>query len=112
MSLRRGDLVTVAAKGPYTAKPRPALIVQADETLAFRDSVTVCLLTADLIDAPLFRIRIEPSAGNGLRQPSDVMADKLLTVPRNVLASKPFGRLDSRELDRVDEALRLWLGLG
>jgi hypothetical protein len=27
MSLRRGDLVTVAVKGPYTGKPRPALIV-------------------------------------------------------------------------------------
>ena len=27
MSLRRGDLVTVAAKGSYTAKPRPALVV-------------------------------------------------------------------------------------
>jgi len=49
MSLRRGDLVTVAAKGPYTAKPRPALVVQASETLPYRDSDTVCLLTADLI---------------------------------------------------------------
>jgi len=33
MSLSRGDLVTVAAKGPYTGKPRPALIVQASESL-------------------------------------------------------------------------------
>jgi hypothetical protein len=33
MSLHRGDLVTVAAKGPYTAKPRPALVIQAAETL-------------------------------------------------------------------------------
>jgi mRNA interferase MazF len=112
MSLRRGDLVTVAAKGPYTAKPRPALVVQADETLAFRDSVTVCLLTADLIDAPLFRVRIEPRAVNGLRQPSDVMADKVLTVPKDVLSSRPFGRIESKELDLVDEALRFWLGLG
>lgn len=111
MSLRRGDLVTVAAKGPYTAKPRPALVVQANETLAFRDSVTVCLLTADLIDAPLFRVRIDPSAGNGLRQPSDVMADKVLTVPRDALAAKPFGRLSAGDLERVDGALRLWLGL-
>lgn len=29
MSLRRGDLVTVAAKGAYTGKPRPALVIQA-----------------------------------------------------------------------------------
>ncbi len=111
MSLRRGDLVTVAARGPYTGKPRPALVVQASETLAYRDSVTVCLLTADLIDAPLFRVRIEPAAANGLSQPSDVMADKLLTVPRQVVSAKPFGRLTVSDLERVDAALRLWLGL-
>jgi mRNA interferase MazF len=43
MTLRRGDLVTVAAKGDYTGKPRPALVIQASETLPYRDSVTVCL---------------------------------------------------------------------
>lgn len=111
MILRRGDLVTVAAKGPYTAKPRPALVVQANETLPYRDSVTVCLLTAELIDAPLFRVRLEPGPENGLRESSDVMADKVLTLPRSVLSAKPFGRLDASELERVDGALRFWLGL-
>jgi len=52
MSLRRGDLVTVAAKGAYTGKPRPALVVQAGETLPYRDSVTVCLLTFNLGSEP------------------------------------------------------------
>ena len=33
MSLRRGDIVLVAVKGPYTSKPRPVVIVQATETL-------------------------------------------------------------------------------
>jgi len=111
MSLRRGDLVTVAAKGPYTAKPRPALVIQASETLAYRDSVTICLLTAQLIDTPLFRIRIEPAAGNGLKEPSDVMADKVVTVPRALLSAKPFGRLSAADLNRVDAALRFWLAL-
>jgi hypothetical protein len=46
MTLRRGGLVTVAAKGSYTAKPRPALVIQATETLPYRDSVALCLLTA------------------------------------------------------------------
>ena len=111
MSLRRGDLVTVAAKGAYTAKPRPALVIQASETLPYRDSVTVCLLNTDLIDASLFRVRIDPAAANGLRRPSDVMADKVLTVPRQVLSPKPFGRLGSADVERVDAALRFWLGL-
>ena len=28
MSLRRGDIVYVAVKGPYTTKPRPVVVVQ------------------------------------------------------------------------------------
>ena len=112
MSLRRGDLVIVAAKGAYTGKPRPALVVQAGETLPYRDSVTVCLLTSELIDAPLFRVRIEPAAANGLSRTSDVMADKVTTVPRDMLSTKPFGRLSAADLGRVEKALRFWLGLG
>lgn len=78
----RGDLVTVAAKGPYTGKPRPALIVQTGESLPYRDSVTICLLTSDLIEAPLFRVRIEPGPANGLGRVSDVMVDKIVSVPQ------------------------------
>ena len=33
MNLRRGDIVYVAVKGPYTAKPRPVVVIQATETL-------------------------------------------------------------------------------
>jgi len=73
--------------------------------------VTICLLTAALIDAPLFRVRVEPAPANGPSERSDVMADKVLTVPRSVLSAKPFGRLGAAELERVDAALRFWLGL-
>jgi mRNA interferase MazF len=111
MSLRRGDLVSVAAKGPYTGKPRPALVIQATETLGLRDSITICLLTTDLIDAPLFRVRIQAGSGIGLNEQSDVMADKVVTVPRDVLSAKPFGRISAADLERVDAALRFWLGL-
>ena len=110
MSLRRGDLVTVAAKGAYTGKPRPTLVIQASETLPYRDSVTICLLTAELIDAPLFRVRIMPDPDNGLARPSDIMADKITTVPRALLSSKSFGRIGGADLERVERALRFWLG--
>ena len=111
MSLRRGDLVTVAAKGPYTGKPRPALIVQAGESLSYRDSVTICLLTSDLIEAPLFRVRIEPGPANGLARVSDVMVDKIVTVPRELLSAKSIGHLATADMERVDAALRFWLAL-
>lgn len=107
MSLRRGDLVTVAAKGPYTGKPRPALVVQSDR-LAQLASVMVCPLTGVLIAAAPFRVRIEPGRLNNLRQSSDVMVDKLSSVPR-VAVSEAFGRLNAAELASVDVALALLL---
>lgn len=111
MTLRRGDLVNVAAKGPYTAKPRPALVIQASETLPYRDSVPIGLFTTELVDASLFRVRIQPTRGNALSKPSDVMADKVLTVPKTVISEKAFGKLSNTDLDRVDAALRFWLSL-
>ncbi len=109
MSLRRGDLVTVAAKGLYTGKPRPALVVQADR-LAQLASVTVCPLTGELIAAAPLRVRIEPARLNNLRQPSDVMVDKLSAVPRDAVGDA-FGRLTATEFSRVDVAMRLLLDL-
>jgi mRNA interferase MazF len=111
VTLRRGDIVTVAARGTYAGKPRPAIVIQESLTLPLRDSVTLCLLTTGLIDAPLFRVRIQPSTSNGLRHPSDVMADKVLTVPRSSVSERLVGRLGRDDLERVSEALRFWLGL-
>ena len=31
MILRRGTIAYVAIKGPYTGKPRPVVVIQADE---------------------------------------------------------------------------------
>ena len=109
MSLRRGDLVTVAAKGPYTGKPRPALVVQADR-LAQLASVMVCPLTSEVIAGAPLRVRIKPGKLNNLRQPSDVMVDKLSAVPR-LAVGDAFGRLSATELSQVDVAMRLLLDL-
>lgn len=111
MSLRRGDLVYVAAKGSFTTKPRPAVVVQADAAADWRESVTVCLLTGELSDAPMFRVRIMPSATNNLQKPSDVMADKVITVRPRDLDETPIGRLSAAEMTLVDRALRFWLAL-
>jgi len=107
--VRRGDLVTVAVSGDY-GKPRPALIVQAD-VYAEHPSVTVLPLTSDLVDAPLLRVTVEPSATTGLRLPSQVMVDKATTLPR-AKARRRVGRLDEATMSRVSEALAAFLGVG
>lgn len=108
MEVNRGDLVTIALSGDY-GKPRPALVVQADE-FALLPSVTVLRLTSELHDWPLLRVTVEPSPANGLKKPSQIMIDKATTVPRDKLGSR-IGRLESSTMRAVDGALAVFLGL-
>ena len=77
MQMQRGDVVAVAAAGDY-GKP-PGRIVETDAFPENHASVVVCQLTSELVDAPDFRVTIEPGPENGLRLKSQVMADKPVT---------------------------------
>lgn len=106
--MMRGDLVTIAVQGDF-GKPRPALVIQAD---AFGEhaSVTVLPVTGTLIAAPLLRITIQPNAGNGLRQASQVMIDKAVTVKRDKLGHV-IGRIDANVMVEVERCLAVFLGI-
>lgn len=107
--VKRGDVVVVALPGDY-GKPRPALIVQADLFNETHPSVTAVPLTSTLVDAPPFRLTAEPSPGNGLRTLSQLMVDKVTTVPRARI-TRTVGRLEDDLMVRVGRALLLWLGV-
>jgi mRNA interferase MazF len=108
--MKRGAIVIVAARGAYTGKPRPALVVQSDLFNPSHASVTVCPITSDCVDAPLFRLAVPPGGRTGLRTPSQVMIDKVVSVPRTAITAE-IGMCDERELEAVDDGLRGWLGL-
>jgi mRNA interferase MazF len=105
----RGEIWTVAGGTDYAGKPRPAVIVQ-DDGFDATASVTICAFTSDPTAAPLLRIRIEPSEGNGLREPSSLMVDKLTTVPKRKLGTR-IGRLGDEDTVRLNRALMVFLGL-
>ena len=108
--MTRGDLVIVATRGAYTNKPRPALVVQADVFNDTHASVTVCPVTSDVVDAALFRVSVPPGTRTGLESTSQVMIDKIVSVPRSAIG-RTVGRCDHAELELVDDALRRWLAL-
>lgn len=110
MEVTRGAIVIAATKGAYTGKPRPALVVQADVFNPTHDSITICLITSDVIDAPLFRVTLPPGERTGLKTPSQVMVDKISSVPRSAVV-REVGRCDASHLEMVDDALRRWLDL-
>ena len=105
--MRRGDLVTVALQGAY-GKPRPALVIQSD-LFADHPSVTFLPVTSELRATPLFRVRVDPSPENGLSVPSQVMVDKVQSVPREKIGPV-FGRLAAESLLAVNRALAVFLG--
>lgn len=107
--MKRGDVYTAAARGTYTGKPRPVVIVQ-DDRFDATASVTVCPLTTNSLDVPLVRVFVEPSPRNGLDRPSRLMVDKLTTIPRTSLAEH-LGRLPEADLIQLNRALIVFLGL-
>jgi mRNA interferase MazF len=107
--VKRGEIRLVAAPGDY-GKPRPAVVIQTDLLNEGHASVVVCLMTSDVVEAPLLRVDVAPSAGSGLRRPSQVMVDKLVTLRRERVGDR-IGALDEETLLRLDRALALVLGL-
>ncbi len=107
--MRRGEIWTVAGGKDYAGKPRPVVIVQ-DDRFDATDSVTICACTTDATDAPLFRLPVAPSEGNGLRSPSRLMVDKITTVAKAKLGSR-VGRLDDEDVVRLNRAMVVFLGL-
>jgi mRNA interferase MazF len=109
-SVQRGDVVLVVAPGSY-GKPRPAVIVQTDLANETHPSFVVCPLTSHLREAPLFRLGVEPGEGNGLVKPSQIMVDKIITLPGEKV-KEVVGRLDEDTMTRLGRSLAFWLGLG
>lgn len=107
--MKRGDVVTVAVQGDY-GKPRPAVVVQADVFNDTHASVTVLPLTSSIVDAPLFRLTIDPSRQNGLTRVSQVMVDKIINVPRSKIG-EVVGALSDDMMIRLVRALSVWLGI-
>ncbi len=107
-TVKRAEIWTVAGGPDYAGKPRPALVVQDDHFDT--DSVTVCPFTTDPTDAPLFRVEIEPSPENGLREACRLMVDKLTTIPRSKLGEQ-IGVLAGIDMIRLNRAIVVFLGL-
>lgn len=109
MDLERGDIVICALSVDYR-KPRPAVAIQSNLFNPTHASVTICPVTTHLIEAPLFRLLIEPQKDNGLKQTSQIMIDKMTSIPRDKIRQK-IGVLSKNQELALNDAAKLWLGL-
>jgi mRNA interferase MazF len=72
--------------------------------------VTLCLITSDPFEVPFFRVQIEATEANQLRQTSWIMVDKITTVRQNQIG-RVIARLSTSDMSRVNQALTIFLGL-
>lgn len=110
--MKRGDVVLMVVPGNL-GRPRPGIIVQADQLGDDTTTVLACPLSSDVQSNPNPRIRpvVEPAAGNGLRISSQIMTDKLF-AQRRERVRRVIGTIDSETRARLDTALLITLGLG
>jgi mRNA interferase MazF len=107
--LTRGEIWTVSGGADYTGKPRPAVIVQSNLFDAI-PSITVCPFSGALFDAEPARFAVAPSQSNGLKATSQVMVDKISTVPKSKVGYR-IGHLDASDIRLLDQHLAVFLGL-
>lgn len=108
--MKRGDIYSTIGRGDFSRKPRPSLIVQADEFNPHHLAITVCPITSDLTGHDLFRIPISSDAQTNLLDDSEIEIDLVQSIKRPRMG-RQIGTASAATMIRVDEALRRWLAL-
>jgi len=108
MALKRGSVIIVA-HGEF-GRPRPAVVVQANELGSTTTTILVCPIISDVVEKLPLRPDIEPKVENGLRLPSQIMTDKIVAMPRDHVR-REIGIIDPETSGRLDSALLIGLGL-
>ncbi len=106
--MKRGDVVLVVS--PELGRPRPGVIVQADDFNKELSTIFICPITSDLQDKLPLRPIIEAEPSTGLRLRSQIMTDKMVAL-RHDRIRRVVGRIDSETSEQLDRALLVVLGL-
>lgn len=105
--IRRGTIVLVRLAGD---KARPGVVVRSD-LLVDLSYATILPLTTEHRSGTDFRVNVQPSEANGLREPSQIMVDWPQTVRAEIMG-EVIGQIEPAILRRVTEQLAIVLGIG
>ena len=107
--MKRGDVVLVVVPSEL-GRPRPGVIVQADEFNKDLSTIFICPISSDVQEKLPLRPIIEAKPSNCLRLRSQIMTDKMIPL-RHDRIRRVIGRIDSRTSEQLDRALLVVLGL-
>ena len=68
------------------------------------------LFRSTIVVALLLWVMVPPGAENGLKDPSQIMVDKIMTVKRSKVGAT-FGHIDANTLVEVERCLAVFLGI-
>jgi mRNA interferase MazF len=104
--MQRGDVYVATLPRPVGR--RPVVLVTRSPAIGVRASVTVAPITRTIRG---IASEIPVGLDHGLRVPSVVNCDSLMTIPKDVLARRRLGHLGPDGLLALDRALRYALGI-
>jgi mRNA interferase MazF len=107
--VKRGDVVLVVVPSEL-GRPRPGVVVQAEEFNEELSTVFICPVSSDLQERLPLRPMIEANPSNGLRLRSQIMTDKMVAL-RHERVRRVIGRIDAETSEQLDRALLVVLGL-
>jgi len=107
--VKRGDVVLVVVPSEL-GRPRPGVVVQADELNEQLSTVFICPVSSDLQEGVPLRPIIQAKPSNGLRLRSQIMTDKMIAL-RHDRIRRVIGHIDKETSEQLDRALLVVLGL-
>jgi mRNA interferase MazF len=110
---RRGEIYLVGfdpTVGHEIRKTRPALIVQNDVSNRYSPITIVAAISSQFSDPPFPREVVIDPEDSGLVKSSAVILNQIRSVDRQRLL-KRLGSVSTQTMRRVDEALKISLGL-
>jgi mRNA-degrading endonuclease toxin of MazEF toxin-antitoxin module len=102
---KRGEIYLVQLD-----KPRPALILSVDALNKF--ALDVCVVAVTSVEHKKFSVRVPIKKGDGhLNVDCWAKCDQVTTLEKSLLRYPPLGTLSAGTLRRIEDQLRVCLGL-
>ncbi|MBU2602696.1 MAG: type II toxin-antitoxin system PemK/MazF family toxin [Actinobacteria bacterium] len=112
--IRRGEIWTVdwtPGRGSEQTGLRPALVIQTDAACRNQKYPNVIVLAVSTSGRNVpFHIPLTPTQENGLRAPSFVKCEQILTISKDRLRER-WGTATADDMDAIAEAVRLVLAI-
>ena len=114
MDIKRGDIILVdlePVKGSETGKIRPCIVIQNDIGNKFSSTTIVAIITSQKEISKEYPtdVWVEKNK-DGLNLDSIIQGDQIRTISKERIVKK-LGHFDDVIMKKIDEAIRISLGL-